>query len=259
MHRKFYLLIAVLTMIAAQAHAAPWKPAVGASFEWMLSNSLSASLPKAQVIDIDGFEATAMTVSRIHRAGKRAVCYINVGAWENWRPDKGKFPASVIGKAYPGWAGEKFLDIRQIKLLAPIMRARFDMCKSKGFDAIEPDNLDSHQQPTGFPITRAQQIAYNKWIAAEAHARGLSIGLKNVPDLLPELKAHFDWALLEDCYDQGWCSTMSPLIAAGKAVFSVEYTDNNINFTKYCNRMKVLKFTPLYKHRNLDSWSRHCP
>ena len=59
------------------------------------------------------------------------------------------------------------------------MRARFDLCKAKGFDGIEPDNIDGYTNNTGFPLTYQDQLNYNTWLANEAHARGLSIGLKN--------------------------------------------------------------------------------
>lgn len=42
--------------------------------------------------DLDGFDTSKATVDRIHANGGKAICYINVGSWENWRPDKGRFP-----------------------------------------------------------------------------------------------------------------------------------------------------------------------
>jgi hypothetical protein len=60
----------------------------------------------------------------------------------------------VIGNDYEGWPGEKWLDIRQIDQLAPIMRARLDACRAKGFDGIEPDNIDEYTNDTG--MTTAQ-------------------------------------------------------------------------------------------------------
>jgi hypothetical protein len=41
---------------------------------------------------------------------------------------------------------EKWLDVRQIAILGPIMSARMDVCKSKGFDAVEPDNMMVYNQ-----------------------------------------------------------------------------------------------------------------
>ena len=45
------------------------------------------------------------------------------------------------------------MDIRQIDILGPIMQARLDLCKQKGFDAVEPDNVDAYQNKPGFPMT----------------------------------------------------------------------------------------------------------
>ena len=44
------------------------------------------------------------------------------------------------------------MDIRRIDLLAPVMDARLDQCASKGFDGIEPDNIDGYTNDTGFPL-----------------------------------------------------------------------------------------------------------
>jgi len=205
------------------------------------------------------FETAALTVANLKANGKKVICYISFGSWENWRPDKARFPAAVIGKTYDGWAGERWLDIRKIATLAPIFEARLDKCKAKGFHAVEPDNLDGYENDTGFNITRADQLRFIKWLADAAHARGLSIGLKNVPEFAPDVLARFDWALTEDCYDQGWCYRLSPFVTAGKAVFAVEYTDNNIDFAKFCARATALKFSPLLKRRSLSGWTRRCP
>ncbi|CAN5636641.1 hypothetical protein BH24ACT21_BH24ACT21_06230 [soil metagenome] len=43
-----------------------------------------------------GFDTSKRTVDRIHDNSSKAICYVDVGAWENWRPDK-KFPKSVLG------------------------------------------------------------------------------------------------------------------------------------------------------------------
>ncbi len=234
-----------------------WRPEPGASFSWVLSEA--AAPPMADVIDLDLFDTDAKTIALLKSRGAHLVCYINVGAYEDWRPDIGDFPREVIGKAYEGWAGERWLDIRQVDALAPVLRARFDLCKQKGFDAIEPDNLDGFEQQSGFPLTRGDQLRFNRWIAVEAHQRGLSIGLKNVPGLLPDLSMHYDWVLLEDCFDQGWCADFAPFRAMGKAVFAVEYTDSGIKFEEFCEKMAGLGFTGLLKNRDLDPFEKRCP
>lgn len=243
--------------VSAASAQSIWQPKPGATFSWVLGEA--GDPPLADVVDLDLFDTDAKTVASLKAKGAKLVCYINVGAWEDWREDKAAFPADVIGNDYDGWQGEKWLDIRQIGKLAPVLRARFDLCKQKGFDAIEPDNLDGFEAKTGFKITREDQLRFNVWIAREAHQRGLSIGLKNVPDMAADLISHYDWALTEDCFDQGWCAELAPFIAAGKAVFAVEYTDNKIDFEAFCKQAKALGISGLLKNRNLGRFERRCP
>ena len=203
-------------------------------------------------------------MAALHQQGRHAICYISVGSYEKWRPDASRFPRSVLGKAYVGWPGERWLDIRKIALLAPVMRARLDLCRAKGFDAVEPDNIDSYQTEggTGFPLTANDQLRYNRWIAAEAHSRGLSIGLKNDADQADALAPQFDWALTEDCFQQGWCNQEQPFLAAHKAVFAAEYSDvtSTDTFTgTYCPRGTSQGYSPIYKNRDLGAFRMTCP
>jgi hypothetical protein len=235
-----------------------WRPAVNTTWQWQLDTPVDQSY-SAQVYDIDMFDNDAGVVAALHTQGRRVICYISVGSWEEWRPDASQFPAAVIGKDYDGWPGEKWLDIRRIDLLAPIMRARLDQCRAKGFDAVEPDNIDGYVNDTGFPLTYNDQKTYNIWLATEAHARGLSIGLKNDDEQVADLLPYFDWALTEDCFDQGWCDSMTPFITAGKPVFAAEYTDTGITLGDFCPQAKALKFSAILKNRDLDAWRQTCP
>ena len=158
-----------------------WVPALNTSWQWQLTGTVDQSV-NVQMFDIDGFDNTAATVAALHAKGARVVCYFSAGSSEDWRPDYASFPASVKGRALDGWAGEKWLDIRNLAVLGPIMQARMDMCKSKGFDAIEPDNIDGYSNNTSFPLTAQDQINYNRFLAEQAHLRGMSIALKNDND-----------------------------------------------------------------------------
>jgi len=238
--------------------ASVWIPPPRTTWQWQLDGTIDLSV-NAQVFDIDLFDNDASIVAALHATGARVFCYLSAGSWENWRPDASDFPQVVLGKNYEGWAGEKWLDIRRIDLLGPIMRARLDLCRHKGFDGVEPDNIDGYTNDTGFPLTYQDQLTYNKWFAEEAHARGLSVGLKNDPDQVGDLLPHFDWALTEDCFDQGWCDMLSPFITAGKAVFMAEYTDTGVSLNAMCNHAAGLGFSAILKHRNLDAWRQTCP
>jgi hypothetical protein len=234
-----------------------WRPALNTSWQWQLDGAIDQTVD-AQLFDIDLFETEASLVAALHAQGRKVVCYISVGSWEEWRPDADQFPPAVLGNDYEGWPGEKWLDIRQIDQLAPIMRARLDACRAKGFDGIEPDNIEGYANATGFPLTAQDQLTYNIWLADEAHARGLSIGLKNDPDQVAELLPYFDWALTEDCFDQGWCDQLTPFVTAGKAVFAAEYTDTGMTTGQFCPQANALNFNGILKHRELDAWRQAC-
>ncbi len=239
------------------ASSGTWIPALKTSWQWQLTSTVNQS-PDVQMYDIDLFDNDAGVVTSLHDRGRRVVCYISAGSWEDWRPDAGSFPDSVLGKDYEGWPGERWLDIRRIDLLAPIMRARLDQCKAKGFDAIEPDNIDAYTNDTGFPLSYQDQLAYNIRLANEAHARGLSIALKNDPDQVADLLPYFDWALTEDCFAEGWCDRLLPFIEAGKAVFAAEYTDMGMSLDRFCSQANAMNINAILKHRNLDAYREAC-
>jgi hypothetical protein len=235
-------------------HGNWWRPGIGLTWQWQLSEPPVDTSIEADVYDIDIFDNDASVVADLHAKGRKVIGYVNVGSWEDWRPDKDKFPAEVLGKDYEGWPGEKWLDIRRMELLAPIMRARLDLCTAKGFDAVEPDNMDIHGADTGFPIGYQDQLKYVLWLAEEAHQRGLAIGIKNAADQLPDLIEHFDFAIVEDYFFYHMEEKMVPLIEAGKPVFAAEYDDTGVDFASACRKAWQLRFSVIQKHRILTSY-----
>ncbi len=235
-----------------------WSPPLAATWQWQLDDAVDLSV-NAELYDIDLFDNAMSVVAALHGQGRRVICYISVGSWEEWRPDHDQFPEEVLGKDYAGWPGEKWLDIRRMNVLAPIMRARLDACQAKGFDGLEPDNIDGYLNDTGFPLTYQDQLEYNLWLAEEAHQRGLSIALKNDPEQLRDLLPFYDWALTEDCFAEGWCADVQPFVAAGKAVFAAEYTDTGITLEEICPQARAMHFNVILKHRSLDAYRETCP
>ncbi len=179
---------------------------------------------------------------------------MSAGSWENWRPDAAQFPATVLGHNN-GWPGEKWLDIRRLDVLGPIMEARLNLCRDKGFDAVEPDNIDGYSNNTGFPLTAQDQLTYNRFLADAAHARGLSIGLKNDLEQVPDLLSRFDFAVNEECFRYNECAALSPFINAGKAVFETEYNQATASF---CPLASGLGFSSMKKNLDLDAWRAPC-
>lgn len=231
-----------------------WRPAPGTSWQWQLTGEIDTSFDVA-MYDIDLFDAPQAVIDQLHAAGRIVICYFSAGSLEDWRPDAGQFPESVIGQALVGWPGERWLDIRQLDALAPIMAARLDLAVQKGCDGVEPDNVDAYTNATGFPLTYQDQLAYNLWLAEQAHARGQSVGLKNDLNQIPDLVDAFDWALNEECFQYGECDAYQPFIAAGKAVFGVEYEGDPADF---CPKAIALHYDWLKKKLDLGAWRIAC-
>ncbi len=233
-----------------------WRPQPGTSWQWQLEGLPVDLSIDVDMYDIDLFENDSGVVQAVQERGIKVVCYVSAGSWENWRPDADAFPDEAIGSGLADWEGEKWLDIRRLDVLGPIMEARLDLCKAKSFDAVEPDNVDGYLNETGFPLTYEDQITYNIWLAKTAHARGLSIGLKNDGDQIPDLLSHFDWALNEECFEFEDCGALSPFIESGKAVFNVEY---GLDTGEFCIRANALGFSSMKKNLNLDAHREPCP
>jgi hypothetical protein len=230
-----------------------WQPPPGLTWQWQLTEPVDTSVD-AQVYDIDGQENSAKVVSGLHALGRKVICYVDVGSYENYRPDAARFPASVRGLSN-GWPGEDWLDIRQIGVLEPIMAARIEVCRQKGFDAVEADNVDGYENDTGFPLTAAEQLAYDEMIAGLAHADGLAIGLKNDLDQVPQLLPHFDFAIDEQCAEYSECSALEPFVRARKAVFEAEY---NLPLSGFCGQAASLGFSAILKDTALDATRQAC-
>lgn len=235
-----------------------WRPGPGLTWQWQIGDNAIDLSVQADVFDVDLYIDQAI-VDEIHARGQRVICYVSVGSWEDWRPDADRFPEQVLGKDYEGWPGERWLDIRRIDLLGPILRARLDLCQSKGFDGVEPDNTDIHREDTGFSLSYADQLAYARWLADEAHARGLAIGIKNAPDMVADSLTFFDFAITEDAYFDGWVAKMLPFVKAGKAVLAAEYTGMDVDFASACAWGREHGVSFILKNRGLDSWLEMCP
>ena len=231
-----------------------WHPEPGMTYQIQFSGEIDLSID-AQVYELDAFDTNAAAVDRLHQDGRKVICYINAGSVEDWRPDADQFPQEVIGNAYSGWPGENWLDIRRLDLLMPILEARLQMCRAKGFDGVEFDNMDGYQNDTGFDLTASDQLAFNRWLADAAHAQGLAVGLKNDPDQIADLEPWFDFVLLESCFEQGWCEQAQPFIDAGKAVIDIEYT----SIVSYCESAEASSISLIEKEIQPDAFLRTCP
>jgi hypothetical protein len=169
------------------------------------------------------------------------VCYVNafqtqpdaLDRWQKDHPDlllrdgEGEL---VVDEAW----GEVLLDTSTAgkrTRLADIVGGWIDGCAKSGFQAVEPDNLDSFERSDGL-LTSAHNAAFAKLLADRAHSAGLAVGQKNTTDLLEQrAEIGFDFAVAEECGRYDECADYAS--AYGDRVFVVEYTDGD--FTKACS------------------------
>jgi hypothetical protein len=221
-----------------------------APWQWQLQGKFDTGIP-ACIFDVDGFETPGATVAALHRSGRVAICYLDVGSWESYRPDAKRFPRSVLGRRYEGFPDERWLDVAHFHRFAPILARRFRLCARKGFDAVEPDNLAGFENRTGFPLTAADQLRFNRWVAARVHALGMAVALKNDPQQVRTLLPRFDFAVVEQCFQYEECDSYEPFVRAGKAVFEAEY---ELQPSAYCKEAASLDFSSIRKSYDLFAW-----
>jgi hypothetical protein len=220
-----------------------------------LSGTVNTSFA-SKVYDIDLFDTSASAIASLKQSGHIVICYFSAGTYENWRPDANQFPSSAIGSSVDGWAGENWLDIRNATVQS-IMANRMNLAVSKGCNGVDPDNVDGYTQNSGFVLSMQDQINYNKYLAAQAHSRGLLIGLKNATELVSSLVSYYDFSVVEECFAYNECSMYSPFINQNKAVLNLEYSSYS---SSICTQAASLKFSTAFYSLNLDgSKYQPCP
>ena len=184
------------------------------------------------------------------------MCYFSGGSFEEWRDDAGDFADAVLGKSLDGWEGERWLDIRTANV-REIMAARLDIAALRKCDGVEPDNMDGYANDSGFDLTGADQLAFNRWMANAAHERGLFVALKNDVDQIRELEPYFDLQVNEQCHEFDECDLLSPFIAAGKPVFNAEYDEGYVDDpSDLCKRAESEQIRVLVLPLDLDDTFR---
>lgn len=256
----FHAVTETSTTSATSTSSVEWVPAVSDTWQWQLSGALNTRYA-VKVYDIDLFNTPQTTIAALKAQGKRVVCYFSAGSSEDWRPDFKDFLASDMGASLDGWDGERWLDTRSANVRS-IMQKRLDLAKAKGCDGVEPDNVDAYTHDTDFPLDAANQLDYNRFLAVEAHARGLRVGLKNDIDQVSQLAADFDFAVNEQCFQYKECAVYAAFTSQGKPVFSAEYAEryqNNTNGarTTLCQLARGANIRTLVLSEDLDDSLRY--
>jgi hypothetical protein len=200
-------------------------------------------------------------VNAIHAKGAKAICYIDAGGGESFRPDFAAYNAfnnncggCLFGRPIGGFRDEFWLNINndqgQRTFILNQISARLDRCVANHFDGVEMDVIDAYSNNTGLTISPDTQLLFNTALANLAHSKGLTVALKNDVEQVPDLAPYFDYAINEQCQQYNECGNYSTYFAsANKAVFQVEY---KLSTSKFCpqanaaNRNAILKTYDLF-------------
>ena len=228
-----------MNILEEKANLSWWKPEQGISWQWQLTGKINSDYD-VDVYDIDLVDTSQAVIDELHQKGIKVVCYFSAGTVDKQRADAPQFPAEFIGKAMVGWPDEKWLDISNYPMFSSLIKKRLDLAVKKKCDGIEPDNVDAYQNNNGFSLTYQNQLEYNRWLAKEAHQRGLSIALKNDLDQIEDLIDYFDLAINEQCFEFEECEKLMHFIKKGKPVLGVEY---ELEMNQFCNKANKLNFS----------------
>jgi len=227
-----------------------WQPECGAAWQIEIQNPLTNTANNASIYDIDLFDNSALTIKALHKLSRKVICYFSAGTYENWRSDASSFQKSDYAKAVGGWPGEFWLNTSSPNVRT-IMSKRLDLAASKGCDGVDPDNIDGYDNDTGLDLDQDAAVDYLQFLAREAHARKISIGLKNGGAIVPRVVDIVQWDVNEQCSQYKECNLFTPFIKAGKPVFHIEYK-------KTASMCKNAGFSTIYKNLNLGDAAKYC-
>jgi len=216
---------------AAKAAPKVVLPAANATFDYQIGGAYTPA---------KGVTAVSRDRSAKPAAGLYNVCYVNafqvqpdaLDWWEDKHPDlilRDKNNDPVIDEDWD----EALLDTSTADKrtrLAKVVGEWVNGCAKSGFQAVEPDNLDSYER-SGGRLTKAHNVAFAKLLADRAHTAGLAIGQKNTTAMVSDrTKIGFDFAVAEECGQYNECGDYAT--AYKNRVFVIEY--ENSGFKRAC-------------------------
>lgn len=233
-----------------------FRPALGATWQVQLTGTLDTSFD-VSVYDVDLFDTSAAQMDALRAAGRRVICYVSVGTYESWRADASSFPAAARGAAVAAFPNENWLDTRDATVRS-LMAARLDLAAQKRCDGVDLSNLSPGGATTGFGATVADALAYGRFLAGEAHVRGLGAGLGGGSDVAGALAGELEWALTEGCLVDGTCPAFGGFMTAGKVVFGVEF-GVAADADTICPAAQKAGLDALIKNSSYDAFRVACP
>lgn len=124
---------------------------------------------------------------------------------------------------------------------------------------IDSRTTDGYSNDNGLGLSQADATAFMKRMANEAHALGMSIGLKNAEEIIPTVQDDIEFAVNEECTKTGKCGLYLPLLNSGKPVFHIEY-GTAADAPTFClgSLPQGNQYDTVIKNLSLDGWVAYC-
>ena len=245
------LVLAAAVLASPAEGAAVVLPPADAAFDYQLGGPYPPD-PQVGIVDRDRSERPV--------PGRYNVCYVNAfqtqpgetAWWRRHHPGlllRTRSGRLVVDRAW----GEVLLDTstgRKRAAIARIVGRWIDGCRARGFQAVEPDNLDSWSR-SGGRLTLAENAALARRLVRRAHAAGLAIAQKNDTAMLPRARrTGFDFAVVEECQVYAECSAYERVY--GTRVYEIEYADagGRAGFDRAC-AARGSRISITYRDRDL--------
>ncbi|RYP64528.1 hypothetical protein DL771_008717 [Monosporascus sp. 5C6A] len=189
----------------------------------------------AQVWDIDLWHAykNPEIVRRLHARQKTVICYFNFGAvqredcdFDLWL-DQGLWNGTWYGDAGGNDPYcEKYVDLQDPAVLE-LLRRRLRTAADAGCDGVDPDNIDVYTVDDRINLQQNAQIIRDMAAYAKSSevSKQMLFGQKNAQEMVPELVGTLDFAVLENCIREDFCSEFNAYVNSNppKPVVAIEY------------------------------------
>jgi hypothetical protein len=240
---------------AAQAAGTVTLPPANAQFDYQIGAPYTPA-------------ASVGVVSRDHSvspaAGKYNICYVNAyqtqpddtTTWAGANSDLILHNAKGEKVGDPEW-NEYLLDTStpaKRTRIAAIVNGWVTECAAKGFNAVEPDNLDSWTRSTSGGkqlLSKQNNVDLAKLLTTFAHQKGLAIAQKNTTDLGSSGKntIGFDFAIAEECQANAECGDYTSVY--GNNVIEIEYNDNDPKYYSQACAAQGKQISVIYRDRDV--------
>ncbi len=205
---------------------------------------------------VDLFTIDPALIEAIQTTGRHVLCAFSGGSHKPNTSDAAFFSADMLGGAIANTSNEFWVDHR-IPAVRRIMDRRFAIAQQIGCNGVAVSRLDGIHSAHGINgLANADQFEYNQFLAEQAHARGLSIGLIDSLAEAQRLAIYYDFSLTRDCHAKNRCGKLSEFVRLGKATLITEsdrtYLETPTDKAHFCREALSRRFNVVFTPANLD-------